>query len=397
VIELRDARREIRQLQRELNASRIESAQRQTELERITPRHQQAVAQAEALGIELAELQKRFDEQVAEQVEARLDARLLPWLAPAERLAAAAADIQGAALLKRADALLEQQAKIDLGYGLRRELQAELDACRNRLAQVIEARTQSLRPMSQLAELERELEARSAELLGLLDAPAGDATLPKGLDAALNSAQGLEALATLRQALQATEALALLSEAQRSRAYARIADTASRLYASAGGLSRTPALEREGLRSLPLHALQTQLAQGRAATLVVDGHNTLFTLPALFRSHFEDGMPGARARQALETRLLALARCQPRLSIQLWFDGATRSERCLADNLKVHFSGGSGDNRADGEILAFLHHVQQATPGLARAVVTADRDEARAAERTGAMVMAPQELALWLN
>ena len=395
VIGLRDARREIGQLKRELNASRIESARRKTELERITPQWTQAQAQADALGTELAGLQTQFDERVAERVQAQLDARLLPWLAPAEKLATAAADIQGAALLKRADALLQQQAETDLSYGLRSKLQDELNACRDRLAKVIEARRQSLQPMPQLAELERALEARSAELLDLLDAPTGGEVLPEGLDAALNSAQGLEALAALRQALQATERLALLSEAQRSRAYERIAGTASRLYASAG-MSRTPTLEREGLRNLPLYALQTHLAQGRAATLVVDGHNTLFTLPALFRHHFESGKPGAQARQALETKLLGLAQFQPRLSIQLWFDGATRSERSLADNLKVHFSGGSGDNRADDQIIAFLLHLQQSSPELARAVVTADRDEARAAERTGAMVMAPQELALWM-
>ena len=394
---LRDARRQTRQLQRDLDASRIDAARLKAELERITPQWTQTRTRADALAADLAGLQAQFDERVAERVQARLNARLLPWLAPAEQLAAAAAaEGQGATLLERADALLEKQAELDRRYGLRRQLQAELDACRDRLARVIEARRQSLRPMAdQLAELECALEARSAELLGLLDAPAGDEALPERLDAALNSVTGLEALAALRQALQATEPLALLSEAQRSRAYERIDGTASRLYASAG-MSRTPALEREGLKNLPLYALQTLLAQGRAATLVVDGHNALFMLPALFRPHFENGTPGARAREALEERLLGLARSQPRLSIQLWFDGATRTERSLADNFKVNFSGGSGDNRADDQIIAFLHHLEQASPELARAVVTADRDEARAAERTGAMVMAPEELARWL-
>ena len=69
----------------------------------------------------------------------------------------------------------------------------------------------------------------------------------------------------------------------------------------------------------------------------------------------------------------------------------------MSDNLRVRFSGGSGSNRADRQILAFLHHLGTASPELTRAVVTADQDEARAAERSHAMVMAPEELALWLG
>jgi predicted RNA-binding protein with PIN domain len=162
-------------------------------------------------------------------------------------------------------------------------------------------------------------------------------------------------------------------------------------------MCRTAAQDRDGLHNLPLYAMQSTLALGHRATLVVDGHNVLFTLPALFRPFFENGIPGGRAREALEQRLAALARRHPRLSIQLWFDGGSVSERTVQDNFRVHFSGGSGSNRADRQILAFLHHLKSSSPDLARTVVTADQDEARSADRTGAMVMAPEELALWLG
>ncbi len=73
------------------------------------------------------------------------------------------------------------------------------------------------------------------------------------------------------------------------------------------------------------------------------------------------------------------------------------SERTVSENLRIRFSGGSGSNRADRQILAFLHHLGTASPDFIRAVVTADQDEARAAERSGAMAMAPEELALWIG
>lgn len=216
------------------------------------------------------------------------------------------------------------------------------------------------------------------------------------LQDAMTQADSLDQLSVIRQALTAAEPLGLLNGAERAQAFALLADMASRLYASQG-MCRTAAQDRDGLHNLPLYAMQSTLALGHRATLVVDGHNVLFTLPALFRPFFENGIPGGRARDALEQHLAGLARRHPRLSLQLWFDGGSVSERTVQDNFRVHFSGGSGSNRADRQILAFLHHLKSSSPDLARTVVTADQDEARAADRSGAMVMAPEELALWLG
>ncbi len=343
---------------------------------------------------------QHFESLVQQRVQALLDSRLLPWLAPAEALAHAAEDPRGQHLLEQAEQLLQEQAAIDRRYGLRRVLQAELDNCRRMLARLAEAQAESLRPLARLLPLQHEIRQRIQTLQQQLGEPADNAPAPGSslarLQQAMAQADSLEQVSAIRQALGAAEPLGLLDANERVRAFAQLADLASRLYARQG-ICRTAAQDREGLKHLPLHAMQSTLALGQRATLVVDGHNVLFTLPALFRPFFENGNPGGRARDALEQRLAALARRHPCLDIQLWFDGGTVSERTILDNLRVRFSGGSGSNRADRQILAFLHHLETASPELARAVVSADQDEARAAERTGAMVMVPEELALWLG
>lgn len=400
VLSLRDKRREAGALARDLAASRQGSDRWRTELERLRPAlelTQQRAGRAEA---ELAELRGDFEALVQQRVQALLDERLLPWLAPAESLAQAAADPGRGQLLEQAEQLLQEQAAIDRCYGLRRSLQAELDDCRQMLARLAEAQAESLRPLPKLLTIQQEIRLRIQALQQQLGTRA-DTDLAAGsslarLQQAMAQANTLEQLSAIRQALGAAEPLGLLDVEERARAYALLADLASRIYAREG-ICRTAAQDREGLRHLPLHAMQSTLALGQRATLVVDGHNVLFTLPALFRPFFENGNPGGRARDALEQRLAALARRHPRLDIQLWFDGGTVSERTVSDNLRVRFSGGSGSNRADRQILAFLHHLGTASPELTRAVVTADQDEARAAERCHAMVMAPEELALWLG
>jgi YacP-like NYN domain len=400
VLALRERRREAGRLAQELAASRQEVERLRVEVDRLRPALDLAGQRADRAEAELAGLRGHFEAQVLERVQALLDERLLPWLVPAETLARSAEDPRGRDLLEQAERLLQEQAVLDRRYGLRRQLQAELDSCRQMLDRLTEARAESLRPLPQLVTLQREIGQRVATLqqqLGdpVVPDPAATGNLSR-LQQTMAQADSLEQLSTIRQALGAAEPLGLLADDERARAYALLADLASRLYARQG-ICRTATQDREGLRNLPLYALQSTLALGHRATLVVDGHNVLFTLPALFRPFFEDGMPGSRARQALEQRLAALARRHPRLSLQLWFDGGVASERTVSENLRVSFSGGSGSNRADRQILAFLHHLEVSSPDLARTVVTADRDEARAAERTGAMVMAPEELALWLG
>ncbi|PRD68618.1 hypothetical protein C6P61_10370 [Malikia spinosa] len=400
VIALRDKRREAGRLSRELATCNHETERWRAELDRLRPALELAGQRSARAESELADLRRDFDSQVLERLQALLDERLLPWLAPAQALAQVAADTRGKSLLEQAELLLQEQAAIDRRYGLRRTLNAELEGCRRMLEQLAEARSESLRPLPQLGRLQHEIGLRIQAIQQQLGAAVNqDQTIDSNLarlQDAMTQADSLDQLSVIRQALTAAEPLGLLNGAERAQAFALLADMASRLYASQG-MCRTAAQDRDGLHNLPLYAMQSTLALGHRATLVVDGHNVLFTLPALFRPFFENGIPGGRARDALEQHLAGLARRHPRLSLQLWFDGGSVSERTVQDNFRVHFSGGSGSNRADRQILAFLHHLKSSSPDLARTVVTADQDEARAADRSGAMVMAPEELALWLG
>ena len=142
--------------------------------------------------------------------------------------------------------------------------------------------------------------------------------------------------------------------------------------------------------------LQAAIDQGADCSLVVDGHNVLHGLPAWFGPHHEQGQPGARARRVLEERLAELALAAPSLRIHLWFDGVEMNDHTRLANLRVHFSGGSGMNRADERIVAYLRHLQAAEPDAPRAVVSADGDIQLAAGQTGTMAIPPEEFEAWL-
>lgn len=295
--------------------------------------------------------------------------------------------------------LLERQAESDRQFGLRSALRAEREQCAALLDRLRQAQAESIRPLAELGPGIGALEVRIRQIDSLLGAgsgpPTGTSPALAGLEGALAEADNLDQIAALRQRLIASEPLCLLTEEELDQAFRLLGNASSRMYARAG-VGRGWTVGRDDLSGLPLYAIQATLAQGRPTTLVVDGHNVLWKLPTLFRTYYEQGQPGARARRALEDALRVLAGRHPNLTLHLWFDGAVMEDRVLAQNLRVHFSGGVGANRADRQMLAYLAHLSAAGAEEVRAVVTADGEVAVTAQGSGALAMTPQELAIWM-
>jgi hypothetical protein len=385
VLALRQARQRIRQLERE----RDEAA---SERDRLRPA-------LEALATAQERLRAGLAAALARETQARLDGRLLRWLAPAQALAdEAAALAEGDDLVAQAKALLAEQARVDRQHGLRTELRAALARCQQLMAEIHQAQAESLSPLPALGPLRERLAARADQLQRLLDqhAPSPPANpLLQRLAHRLTQAPGLDELAALRRSLAGVGALGLLTTAERLQAHDMLGQAGSTAYARAG-LDEGWARARQRLAGLPALSLQAAIDQAEACTLVVDGHNVLHGLPAWFGPHHEQGQPGARARRVLEDRLAELALASASLRIHLWFDGAEMNDHTRVENLRVHFSGGNGMNRADARIVAYLRHLQAAEPDAPRAVVSADRDIRLAAEQTGAMAILPEEFEAWL-
>ncbi len=367
--------------------------------------------------MELKELKTQFDLKVNEAISKRLDSKLLPWLEPAEAIEQAShllgvsayqkglnsSVVEGSVeseQIRAAEALLVRQRESDRRYGLRSALQAEGARCLSLLESLREAQRDSFRPLPELADGIKALEGRISkinEALGINPSePVRVSNNLLSIEAALVQADSLEKLSALRQRLIASEPLGLLNDEELDQAYYLLGQATSIAYARVG-VGRGWSVGREDLVDLPLYALQASLSQGDQCVLVVDGHNVLWKVPTLFRMEFENGQPGAKARKVLEKALLGLSKRYPNLNVELWFDSNEAEERTIAENLCVHFSGGIGSNRADRQILSYLTHIK--ISGVARvcAVVTADMEIAVNAHTSGAFVITPHELAIWLS
>jgi len=388
-----------------LREKRVEANRLRRELDTVKPERDRLSTQNVSLSTnllnitnQLSTLQANLDDRVAAAVQAQLHERLHPWLRPAEELERIASDVLNRGVLEQAADVLVKQANIDRRFGIRSQLQIELDRCEGMLQKIRAAQFESINPLPDLVPMAEQITARIAELHLVLRWPqtAAAAANPAfvKLTQSIAGALTIDAVAAIRSALQASERLKLLGDEELQSAYGLLREATSRVYAR-GIVGR--ANSHAALAQLPLHAMQIQLAQGAECTLVVDGHNVLFKLPTLFGGEFERGVPGAHARRSLVSKLVALGHRYPNLTIRLWFDAAEIAEDTVSENVRVNYSGGVGDNRADHQIVAYLRHLAEASPEQTRAVVTADGQEAADASSTGAMVMAPQELALWMN
>jgi hypothetical protein len=309
ILRLRAERTISRRLSRDLNAATAARDRLQQESDAFRFTLESSQAQVQTLKAELTALRQNLDRQIADGVQAQLDARLRPWLADAEALRQDAASLLGQGILDRTDQVLERQAREDARFGLLTQLKAELDRTVVALTRVRLAVVESVKPLDELSPLAESLQAHRKgleERLRVVPPETAEQSSPLArLRHTLAAAKSLDSISEVRAALHASEALSLLSSEETLHAYRLVHEAASRVYDRY--LNAPASTQRSAsLSGVPMYALQSELARGRACTLVVDGHNVLHKLPTLFRSDYEAGLPGPKARKALESRLLGL-------------------------------------------------------------------------------------------
>ena len=348
-------------------------------------------------------LAQAFEQAVTDETQRRFDARVLPWLEPAEDLAAAAAKIGSDNILHQAEALLSRQEQADRRYGLWSQLARERDNTLAMIERLSRAKQESIRPLPEIGTTTDLLVARVGELeqtLGHGTPTSKPRFAPQELFLRVQEAATLEELAALRVDLEASNRIGFLHESALAEAYRLIQEACWKLYSTQP--ESTEGQKDGGWQNmLPLHALQRSLRQGESCLLLIDGHNVLFRLMSILQLDFEGNSPGSRARKQLVDKVSALAARFQCIDIHLWYDGEDAHDISVSRNLVVHYSGGLGRNRADAEIVNYLHsidYMRAKQQSRLKVLVSADKGLSDAARLQGAaIVLAPEELAILLS
>lgn len=340
---------------------------------------------------ELARETSRREERLVAALDAALAREFHGWLRQARAVEAAAADTAPHAdLLAKAAAALRKQAETDRHSGNRAVLAQRLEQLETARRDVRAALRNALRQNPELKTVEAELSDQITSLSSVLDPDSPASSLEEALLTRIHAAADND-LPRLRDLPDLFASLRILDAA----ALARLRDAFQKRFSAiqALGVPPDPRMEeRQNASSL----LGRALAGQAPAILLIDAHNVLFGLPVRYMPARGTSLTDAEKRQRLVDDIVRIAAPSPTLRAWIVFDGHTRSDTQAAPNVRVTYSGGEGEHRADNVILDNIRFFTTTSPELPVILVSNDNDLCTAARRLGARDIAVLDLGAFL-
>jgi hypothetical protein len=340
---------------------------------------------------ELARETARREERLTASVELALAHEFCGWLAQARAVEADASDAQPATdLLARAEAALRAQCALDRHSGNRAVLRDRLTQLNDAYQTVASTLRNALHQSAELKRIEGELSLEIQRLTRLLEPDAAATPLEEALVTRIHAAADND-LPRLRDLPDQMAALRVLDEG----ALARVRQAFQKRLAvvQAVGVPADPRTEeRQGSVSL----LGRALAGQAPAILLLDGHNVLFGLPVRYSPPRGGALSDADKRKKLTDDIVRLTAPNPALRAWIVFDGPKRHDAQAAANVRVTYSGGTGEHRADSVILDNVRFFKSTSPDTAVLLVSNDADLCQNARRLGAQDVAVLDLGAFL-
>ncbi|MEI7901452.1 MAG: hypothetical protein WCK89_14475 [bacterium] len=362
---------------------------------------QQATAAEKALRQKMRELEETSAELTREtshredRLVAALDLALAKefhgWLASARAVASAAAHPEPQnELLAQAEAALKKQGEIDRHSGHRALLTERLERLETALKKVQSALRNALRQTPDLKAVESDLATEIRTLSRLLEPEAAATPLEEALVTRIHAARDND-LPRLRDLPELFASLHVLDDA----AILRIRQAFQKRLAAVQALGVPPDPRMEERQDASTQ-LGRALAGQTPAILFIDGHNVLFGLPARYMPARGTALPDADKRKKLADDIVRITAPNPAIRAWIVFDGPTRSDAQASPNVRVIYSGGEGEHRADGVILDNLRFFKSSSPDTPVFLASNDNDLCTAARRLGALDIAVLDLGAFL-
>ena len=339
----------------------------------------------EAASAELARETAHREERLLAAVDLALATEFHGWLARARAVERAAADpAPHADLLAQAEAALKRQAETDRHSGNRATLTGRREQLDHALRNVRSALRDALHQTPELQAAERALADEINRLTALLDPDAPASPLEDALTARIHSAHDND-LPRLRELPSLFASLCVLD----APAVTRLRNAFQQRLAATEAIGTEPPPDSEDAQPGNPAAAQFSraLAGGTPAILLVDGHNVLFGLPSRYNPTRGAALTEADKRQLLAADIARIAAPNPALRVWIVFDGPTRTDAQAAPNVRVTYSGGQGEHRADDVLLDNIRFFKSASPEIPVILTSNDQDLCANARRLGALTL----------
>jgi hypothetical protein len=345
----------VKVLRRDLDTEKIRHQKTVNEVKKLQSNIETLNSNLTSNKNELSELKKDYANKVAKGISDALLLRLGKWIEPTESLTKLIKPAETA--IQQAKEALEKQAKTDLRYKTVSLLQADLSEALSLKEMLKKAQSESLRVIPEinisLTSIEQEIHKINSILNKGSIAPESARIVE--ISHQINSLIKIEQLLKLKKTLVAKIEIENWMSLEISQAFELIDRKMMSLYISE---AKENAFKSDDLnRNTPINLIRQSILLAEPCYIFIDGHNFLHKIKNFIDAKYFDlqSGPNKQARSLLIEKLRDLVVSQPSMHCELWFDGPVDTNWTATDGLKVLFSGGTGENRADARIVESLN------------------------------------------
>lgn len=342
---------------------------------------------------ELADLKENQEQAVLALVQKELEEYHRKWIVAPEKFETACRETLKLArdgdVLARAREVMARQREMDRASGNRGQLQARMEALRAAREEATGLAKDAITPLPALKTVIDDLGQEIAGIAAKLgmDAPAPDFV---GLaQARIAGAGDAKELQSINQWLDLMDEMGIVDARSMQNLYEAYHAKISLVYDTRQPVAIVPAREPQNA----LWRLKQGLAGNETMLLLLDGYNVILSLPDIYGGVNPDKSPGEEVRSMLTAQLQRIAASSPACEIRIYFDGPVSGARSISGNVKVIFSGGEGDHRADRAICDDLDYECRERSAMTRILITSDRELGSNAAQRGAQVVRVNEFA----
>lgn len=364
----------------------------QTKVKDLTGKLESANTDVKKLHNNCNELRQQLEREVNHRnglvhaaVEIRIAEEYAGWLAQAQELEnkAKAAIQNDISLLDRAEAALKTQAEYDRHSGNLAALHERLEQTENMLLKVHTALANAVRSYPDLQQVSIELSQEVESLKVSLGLNQIETPFESMIAANINTAH----INDLPQMGALIEQLLEIKVIERH-AGDRLHDLLRRRKAIAQAIGEMPLEPLDNAVGIIKNALSGKAS----AILLIDGHNILFGLQGRYLAPSGSPIPDANKREKLVADIVHRFKNHPTCRVWIVYDGPDASDASPATNVRLSYSGGQGDNRADGVLLENLKFFVDKDSKIPVVLASNDNALGQKAMRLGAKILSALEL-----
>jgi hypothetical protein len=375
-------------LLRQLKTAETQLASTKEKFDEVEKTLRQKNAETEKLVAALNKETANRDERLTVALNLALAKEFFGWLGTARALEAQAQAVAPYAdVLKQAEAALAHQAELDRHTGNRMTLEsrlAELEQMHGRIIQTLE---HAIRQSPELKRIESALSSEIEKLRGVLYSAEAASPIENLLIERIHAAPD-NTLPALRPLPDQLTAAGLLQPDARG----RVMKAFRKRFAALEAMGVATPEEEKDARKPAVSLLGRALAGQKPLMLLVDGHNALFGLPTRYNPQRGSAASEGEKRNKLVADIVRVTAPNPAVRVWVVFDGPQRMDTQASANVRVTYSGGEGEHRADAVLLDNIKFFRAADPTMAVLLVSNDSDLCKDAARQGAQTVPVMDL-----